>query len=394
MRCATQLRRSGFDGELTIVNGEPHAPYDRPPLSKQFLAGEWDVDRLALLPDDKLTEVAAEWLNDTRAVSLDVANKTVELDNGQSLTAEAIVLATGATPRRLPGADGIGGVHVLRTQADAQQLRDELHSGTKRVVVVGAGFIGAEVAATASTLGHSVTILEAAEVPMERGLGRDMGLFCGSLHDEHGVDLRLSTGVTDLRADAGHVTAVTLASGEELPADIVVVGIGVIPNTAWLDDSALTLDNGVVCNAHCEAAPGIFAAGDIARWHNQHFDETMRVEHWENAVEQGIYVAKRIMGEPEPFTPVPWFWSDQYDHKIQLAGRPQAGDSVEIITGSLEENRFAAIYGRGDRLTGVFGLNRPRHVMQYRRLIGEGATWQDALDFAAAARAKAAEAAR
>lgn len=391
VRCATQLRRSGFDGEITIVNGEPHAPYDRPPLSKQFLSGEWDVDRIALLPDDKLAEIDARWWNDTRATSLDVASKTVVLDNGQSLTADAVVISTGASPRRLPAADGLGGVHVLRSQSDAQVLRDELHGESKQVVVVGAGFIGAEVAATASTLGHAVTIIEAAEVPMERGLGRDMGLFCGGLHADHGVDLRLSTGVTDVVGDDGQVSAVLLASGEKLSADIVVVGIGVEPNTAWLDGSELTIDNGVVCNAHCEAAAGIFACGDIARWHNERFDETMRVEHWENAVEQGIYVAKRIMGEAEPFMPVPWFWSAQYDHKIQLAGRPMPGDSVEIVTGSAEDRRFAAIYGRGDRLTGVFGLNRPRHVMQYRRLITEGATWQDALDFAAAAHAKAAE---
>lgn len=386
VRCATQLRRSGFQGHLTIVNGENHPPYDRPPLSKQYLAREWELDRLALLPDDKLEELDATWHNGTRAVRLDVDAMAVELDTGAHLDAEALVLATGASPRRLPGTAGLSGVHVLRSRDDAFALREDLASGPKSVVVVGAGFIGAEVAATASGLGHSVTIVEAAEVPMERGLGREMGLFCGGLHADHGVKLLLDTEVAGVSSDHDRVASVALKSGDELPADVLVVGIGVVPNTDWLVDSPLTIDNGVVCNAMCEAAPGIYAAGDIARWHNELFDEVMRVEHWENAVDQGIYVAKRIMGEAHPFTPVPWFWSDQYDYKIQLAGRPSAGDAVEVITGSIEERRFAAIYGRDDKLTGVFGLNRPRHVMQYRRLIADGTSWTDAREFAAAAR--------
>lgn len=384
------MRRSGFTGQLTIVNAERCAPYDRPPLSKQFLSGEWEIEKLALLRDDQLAEIDARWYDGTSATSLDVDTKTVELDNGESLTAGAVVIATGASPRHLPVAANLRGMHVLRSQFDAQDLRAELSGDPRRVVVVGAGFIGAEVAATASTLGHSVTIIEAAEIPMERGLGPDMGLFCGALHADHGVDLKLSTAVSNVVGEHGRVSAVLLASGERLPADLVVVGIGVEPNTEWLGGSGLTIDNGVVCNAHCEAAPGIFAAGDVARWQNDRFGETMRVEHWGNAVEQGMYVANRIMGESEPFTPVPWFWSDQYDNKIQLAGRLFPSDDVEVVTGSFDERRFAAIYGRESRLTGVFGLNRPRHVMQYRRLITEGASWQDALDFAAQEASKAA----
>jgi 3-phenylpropionate/trans-cinnamate dioxygenase ferredoxin reductase subunit len=388
VRCASQLRRSGFAGPLTIIHGESGPPYDRPPLSKQYLAGEWEVDRFELLPDDKLPDLEASWRVDTRAVSLDVGASSIELDSGEVVTAETIVIATGASPRRLPGTEGLTGVHVLRTRYDARVLRDELSSGPKKVVVIGAGFIGAEVAATAAGRGHDVTIVEAAPVPMERGLGHDMGLLCGGLHAEHGVDLRLSTSVTDIRASDGRISEVRLNSGEELPADVLIVGIGVQPNTGWLDDSGLAIENGVVCTAWCEAGPGVYAAGDVARWFNERFGELMRVEHWENAVEQGSYVAKRIMGESKPFAPVPWFWSDQYDHKIQLAGRPAAGDTIEIVTGTTEERRFAAIYGQGDKLTGVFGLNRPRHVMQYRRLIADGASWTDALEFAEAARLK------
>jgi NADPH-dependent 2,4-dienoyl-CoA reductase/sulfur reductase-like enzyme len=286
---------------------------------------------------------------------------------------------------------------VVRSLDDATALRHDLRGGSGlKVVVVGAGFIGAEAAATAAQAGHTVTIIEAGEIPMERGLGAQMGAFCGALHADHGVDLRLSTGVESVvtreTSSGVAVSGVVLSDGSTLDADVLVVGIGVIPETGWLEGSGLTIDNGVVCDKYCLAAPGIWAAGDIARWPNQLFGQTMRVEHWDNAVEQGMYVAKRILGEAaEPFAPVPWFWSDQYDHKIQLAGRPGADDVLEIVTGSMEDKKFAAIYGNGERLTGVFGLNRPRHVMQYRRLLADAASWQEALDFAEAARVKAAE---
>jgi NADPH-dependent 2,4-dienoyl-CoA reductase/sulfur reductase-like enzyme len=380
-----------------MVGAEPHLPYDRPPLSKQFLAGEWEADRLGLLKPEQLETFDLEWRLGVRAESLDVPGRTIALDDGSSVSADAIVIATGATPRTLPGTVGVAGVHVVRSLDDATALRHDLRGGSGlKVVVVGAGFIGAEAAATAAQAGHTVTIIEAGEIPMERGLGAQMGAFCGALHADHGVDLRLSTGVESVvtreTSSGVAVSGVVLSDGSTLDADVLVVGIGVIPETGWLEGSGLTIDNGVVCDKYCLAAPGIWAAGDIARWPNQLFGQTMRVEHWDNAVEQGMYVAKRILGEAaEPFAPVPWFWSDQYDHKIQLAGRPGADDVLEIVTGSMEDKKFAAIYGNGERLTGVFGLNRPRHVMQYRRLLADAASWQEALDFAEAARVKAAE---
>ena len=389
-RCAAALRRGGMSGRITMINAEAHLPYDRPPLSKQYLAGEWDADRLGLLKPEQHEEYEFDWRMATRAVALDVDARRVELDDGSTVEAAQTASPPGGAPGRLPGTECVAGVHVLRSLDDAAALRADLAGfDSANVVVVGAGFIGAEVAATAATAGHRVTIVEAAEVPMERGLGAEMGAFCGSLHGDHGVDLRLATMVADVHAEDDRVRAVELGDGTRLEVDVLVVGIGVIPATGWLDDSGLTLDDGVVCDALCQAAPGVHAAGDIARWTNERFGSVMRVEHWDNAVEQGIYVAKRILGEAdEPFTPVPWFWSDQYDHKIQLAGRPNPTDQVELITGSMEDRRFAAIYGDGERLTGVFGLNRPRHVMQYRRQLSEGASWADALEFAATARAK------
>jgi 3-phenylpropionate/trans-cinnamate dioxygenase ferredoxin reductase subunit len=205
------------------------------------------------------------------------------------------------------------------------------------------------------------------------------------VHREHGVDLRLGVGVEAIEGEL-QVQRVRLTDGSVIDADVVVVGVGVVPNTGWLEGSGLTIDNGVVCDATTLAAPGVTAAGDVARWYNPRFDETARVEHWDHAIEMAAHAARRLLvadADAVPFEPVPFFWSDQYDRKIQLAGRARHDDLVEIVTGSLEERRFAAIYGRGGRIVAVLGMNRPRHVMQYRNLIAQRATWDDALAFAA-----------
>lgn len=387
IRCATGLRRHGFEGRISVFGAEAHRPYDRPPLSKQYLAGDWERDRLALVADEQWVELDLDWHGGIAAIGLDAATRTVRLADGTDCRGDAVVIATGSRPRPLPGTDDVDGVHLLRTVDDADRLREALAQPSVRVAVIGAGFIGSEVASTAREAGHSVTVVEAAAVPLERGLGHEIGSICGGLHGDNGVGLRLGTTVESVERTAGGSLRLGLSDGDRLEVDVVVVGIGVVPNTEWLEGSALVIDDGVVCDEFCEAAPGIFAAGDVARWRNTRFVEVMRVEHWENAVDQGGYVAGRIVGrEQQPFAPVPWFWSDQYGHKLQLAGRPALGDRVELITGSTGERRFAAVYGRGDRLTAVFGLNRPRHVMQYRRLIEEGASWAKALSIAEEAR--------
>jgi NADPH-dependent 2,4-dienoyl-CoA reductase/sulfur reductase-like enzyme len=269
---------------------------------------------------------------------------------------------------------------VLRTLDDCLALRTDLDRSPQRVVVVGAGFIGAEVAATARQRGLDVTVLEALSTPLQRALGDEMGAVCAEIHRDHGVDLRVSTGVAGFDDDGrGRLTGVRLSDGTTVAADVAVVGVGVIPNTAWLDDSELTIDNGIVCDETCLAADNVVAAGDVARWPNHRFGEVMRVEHWENAQEQGAHAARRLLGQTEPYTPVPWFWSDQYDRKIQLAGRSSADDEVRIVDGSIEERRFVAIYGRAGRLVGVLGMNRPRVVMEYRQLIADGTSWSEAL---------------
>jgi 3-phenylpropionate/trans-cinnamate dioxygenase ferredoxin reductase subunit len=381
LRAAESLRRQEFDGQIVLIGDEPHAPYDRPPLSKQYLAGSWNEERLALTKPEKLAEFDLDFRLGVRATAFDLASRRLTLDGADDIEVDGLLIATGARCRTLPGTDNLDGVFVLRGLDDATALRAALDAGPSRVVVVGAGFIGAEVAATARQREIEVSLIEALPQPLGRVLGDEMGAVCADVHREHGVDLRTGVGVEAIEGD-GRVERVRLSDGSIIEADVVVVGIGVIPNTEWLEGSGLTIDNGIVCDATCLAAPGVTAAGDVARWPNQRFDEVMRVEHWDNAVEQGGHAARRLLqsdDEAEPFTPVPWFWSDQYDRKIQLAGRIRPDDDMAIVTGSVEERRFAALYGRAGKLVGVLGFNRPRHVMQYKTLIQEGASYADAL---------------
>jgi 3-phenylpropionate/trans-cinnamate dioxygenase ferredoxin reductase subunit len=386
LRAAQALRREGFDGPVTLIGDELRAPYDRPPLSKQVLAGDWEPERTALLTDDELAALDLDLQLGRRATGLDVGARRLELDGADSLPFDGLVIATGASPRRLPGTEHLAGVHTLRTLDDCLRLRADFDAAPRRVVVVGAGFIGAEVAATARGRGLDVTILEALPVPLGRVLGETVGNACADLHRDHGVDLRLGVGVAGIDG-TDRVERIRLEDGSSIDADVVVVGIGVAPNTDWLAGSGLTVDNGVVCDATTLAAPGITAAGDVARWPNELFGELMRVEHWDHAIEMGTAAARRLVrsdDEAEPFSPVPYFWSDQSDRKIQHVGRARPDDEVELVTGSFEERRFAVIFGRGGRIVAALGFNRPRHVMQYRRLIVDRTSWDDARAFAAA----------
>jgi len=372
------LRDGGHGGDIVVVDPSPTVPSDRPPLSKQVLSGEWEPDRAHQPLAARLPDFDVDLRLGTSATGLDAATRTLRLSDGSSLTADGIVLAMGAAPRTLPGPRLVG-VHVVRTMADCLALRAELDATPSRVVVIGAGFIGAEVAATCRGRGLEVTMIEAAPVPLGRVLPGTIGDFITDLHRDHGVDVRLGVGVDGLLDDgAGRVRAVEMADGTEIPAEVVVVGIGVVTNTGWLDGSGLTIDNGVVCDETCLAAPGITAAGDVARWPNPHYGEVMRVEHWEHAIEQGEAAGRRLLagdGPGTPFGAVPWFWSDQYDRKIQMAGRPGPEDELAIVDGSVEERRFVATFRRGDRCTAVLGVNRPRLVIQARMKLTESLDW-------------------
>ncbi|HEX5946288.1 MAG TPA: FAD-dependent oxidoreductase [Acidimicrobiales bacterium] len=396
LRAAEELRHQGFDGTVTVIGDEPHRPYDRPPLSKQVLAGDWTTDRIELTvaAGGGIDALDLDWRLGTSATGLDAGAREVLLADGERVRYDGLVLATGARPRELPGTESLAGVHTLRTLDDCLAVRAALDAGAQRVVVVGAGFIGSEVAATCRGLGRDVTILEALPVPLGRVLGEEMGAVMGDLHRDHGVDLRLDTAVAGFEG-ADRVERVRLADGSSVDADLVVVGIGVTPNTGWLEGSGLALDDGVVCDATTLVAPGVVAAGDVARWPSHRFGALLRIEHWDNAIGMGEHAARRLLAEAPfaggngaaaaaedevgPYDPVPWFWSDQYDRKIQLAGWSSGADEVAVVDGSTEERRFVALYRKGDRLVAVLAMNRPRLLVTFRALVERGASWDEAL---------------
>src|SRR6476661_8333314 len=341
LRAIETLRREGYDGRIVAIGGEPHLPYDRPPLSKELLAGLREPADI-LLRKQGVDDLEAEWILGTRAVALDMGARQLTLADDTRVAFDGLVLATGSTPRLLPNQpelatrDGMSGLFALRTLDDAMALRAALDTGPK-VVVIGAGFIGAEVAATCRGRGLDVTVLEALPQPMVRGLGPELGAVIADMHRDHGVDLRTGVGVEAIEGDK-RVERVRLGDGSAVAADVVVVGVGVVPETSWLQGSGLTLDNGVVCDETCLAAPGIVAAGDVARWPNPLFDGAhMRLEHWTNATEQGVHAARRLLGHTEPFAPVPFVWSDQYDRKIQTVGVVSAEADVHVAHGTLDE---------------------------------------------------------
>jgi 3-phenylpropionate/trans-cinnamate dioxygenase ferredoxin reductase subunit len=386
LRAVEALRRLGYDGNLALVGAEAHLPYDRPPLSKEVLAGKWDADRIALRSHDSYEDLDVELHLGRAAARLDTASRYVDLADGQRLPYDGVILATGATPRTLPGTPELAGVHTLRTLDDCLAIRAAFEARAK-VAVVGAGFIGAEVAATARAWGLDVTLLEALPVPLSRALGVEMGEACAGLHLDHGVDLRCGVGVAGFEG-SGRVEGVRLADGNLIEADVVIVGVGVRPVTDWLEGSGLSIRDGVVCDATCGAGPpGVYAAGDIARWPNPLFGMEMRVEHWTNAVEQASAAAEALLAGPGaavPYAPVPFFWSDQYDVKIQYVGHCAPDDEVKVVHGSVDEHKFVAIYRRDERVIAALAFSRPRQLMGYRQLIAEGATWEQALEHAAA----------
>lgn len=373
LRAVEALRRRGFDGRIVWIGAETALPYDRPPLSKQILRGEWTRERIALPANPGYDALGVDLRLGRRATSLSPANRCVVLDDGEEVPFDGAVIATGATPRRIRGMDGMEGVHVLRTLEDALALRRTLER-SPRVAIVGAGFIGLEVAASCRALGLDVTVVETAQVPLANALGREMGGAVAELHRANGVALRTGIAVEGIVSGA-RVEALRLSDGTAVPADVVVVGVGVAPSTEWLQGSGIRVEDGVVCDVRCvTSVPGVVACGDVARWDNPLFGESMRVEHWTNAVEQAnAAVAALLDGDAAPpFAPVPYFWSDQYDVKIQFAGRAAGSDAFRVVEGSVATKNLVALYGKGGKLRGVLAVNKPAALIKYRRAIANG----------------------
>ncbi|QBI55755.1 NAD(P)/FAD-dependent oxidoreductase [Streptomonospora litoralis] len=382
LHAAESLREAGFEGRVTMIGDEGHRPYSRPPLSKEFLTGKGAPASVELRDDAAFEALDLDLRLGRRAQRLRPAERAIELDDGSAVAADGVVVATGARARRPDTA--LDGVHVLRSVEDAEAVHEAFKT-EERVVVVGAGFIGAEVASSARSAGLEVTLLEAAPTPLTRVIDPRVGGVFTELHRDNGVDLRLGVGVTGFEG-RGRVERVRLSDGDTLDASLVVAGLGALPNTEWLEGSGVGLaegTGGVLCDEYCRTAvPGVYAAGDIAAWPHPRYGGLMRLEHWTNAGEQADTAVRNLLagdGAGTPYTPVPYFWSDQYGMKIQLLGQAAPADTAEIVHGSAEDRKFVAFLGRDGMLVGVLGLRSTPKVMRYRRLLSERTTWEGAL---------------
>lgn len=364
---ARALRSQGYGGRLVVVGAEEHRPYDRPPLSKDFLKGVIGESDLALEGGGEQQDI--DWRLGVAATGLDATARRITLSDGTSLVADGIVIATGAAARTLPGTEALRGVHTLRTLDDARALRADLATA-RRLVVIGGGFIGAEVAATARELGLDVTLVESGEAPLAAVVGLTMGRVIADLHERHGVRLVRHAYVTEVTG-TDRADGVRLADGTHLPADVVVVGIGAVPSTGWLHGSGVELGDGVLCDeGGGTSAPGIVAVGDCAAWYDPVWGRHHRVEHWTGARQRAAVAAATLLSagtaRPEPARPA-YFWSDQFDVKIQFIGHAGDADTVTVEEGDPADHSFLAAYRQGDRLVAVLGVNQVRLFTRWRR---------------------------
>ncbi|HJQ47057.1 MAG TPA: FAD-dependent oxidoreductase [Amycolatopsis sp.] len=382
LRAVEAARKAGYSGRITLIGAEEHLPYDRPPLSKQYLGA--NAEEPVFRDEGTLRDaLGVELRLGDPASGIDTARRVVSV-GGDEVPYGALVIATGAQARTLPGADGLEGVRTLRTLDDARMVRRALEAGA-RTVVIGAGFIGSEVASSARARGLPVTVVEAAPVPLTRSVGPGMGKLLADLHLRAGTDLRLGVGVERITGN-GTVHGVVLTDGTELPADLVVVGIGAAPSTEWLRDSAIRLDDrdgGVLCDRTlATSGPGIYAAGDVCHWISDLFGGRLRLEHWTSAAEQGALAARNAL-EPEsakPYDTVPYFWSDWYSSRIQFVGEP-AADEIAVVDRHWEEGKLLALYRKADRVVGALAVDRPTLIMKFRRMIANRVSWAEAVEF-------------
>lgn len=388
LRAVQAARRAGHEGPITLVGAETHLPYDRPPLSKSHLIATGAPDHF--VTDEDLAALEVRVRLGCTAESLDPVRKVVVAAGGdlgggvgEEIGYDSLVVATGAAPRSAPGFPDLDGIMTLRTLDDANEIRRRLGDGVA-VVVVGAGFIGSEIASSVATHGGRVCLLDAAPVPLVRAVGEAVGAALARLHERNGVRLLSGARVVDVVGAQGRVTEIVLETGERIPADLVVVGVGAAPATAWLAGSGVALhptDGGLLCDEYLESSiPDVYGAGDVTHWPNATFGLTMRLENWTNAADQGARAGANAVVSRSvrtPYSTVPYFWSDWYDNRIQFVGHPEA-EEVVFAEGGPDDSRFVAFYRSGERLVGVATVNEPRKIMKFRRLIKDGATVADA----------------
>jgi 3-phenylpropionate/trans-cinnamate dioxygenase ferredoxin reductase subunit len=377
LRVAEQLRQHGLSGSITVLGAERHLPYDRPPLSKQVLRGERDT---TAFPD--LDRLDAQWIVGARAVSLDVELNRVLTDDGQAHDYDVLVLAPGGRPRTLPGLDIGSGVHVLRTIDDALALRETIRA-SGRLIIIGAGFIGCEIAASARQMEADVDLIEALSAPLVRVLGPKAASRVADLHEAHGVRLHAGATVAEiLRGPESRVCVVRLGNGDVIDGDNVVIGIGIFPDVDWLAESGIEMQDGIVCNSNGQTSvPNIFALGDAAQWWHDLAGGHRRVEHWTTTADQAAVVAAIIVqgqtDTPAKLSAAPYFWSDQYDVKIQGIGFIDPGDEVDELS---IRDRTVLLYSRNGIVRGVVGFSIPGAVMRTKPLIERGAPVKEAID--------------
>ncbi len=362
------LRQKKFDGSIILIGEEPWLPYQRPPLSKKFLAGELPAERLHFKPESFYDDPGIEVRLETRIDAVDRDGKTLQTADGETLAFDKLVFATGARPRLLdlPGVD-LDGIHYLRTIADVTGIRSQLTEGA-RLVIIGAGYIGLEVAAVASQLNADVTVIEMEDRVMSRVVSPQISTFYQEEHAAHGVKLMLSTGISGFSGN-GQVTAVDLSNDEQVAADLVVIGIGVVPNTELASAARLDVDNGIVVDNHCQtSAADFFAVGDCTQHPNDILGCRVRLESVHNALEQAKTAASNICGDELCYAQVPWFWSDQYNLKLQIAGLSQGYDQT-IVRGDSDSRSFSCLYLRDGQLIAVDAVNSPKDFMQSKALI-------------------------
>ncbi|MEP2706206.1 MAG: FAD-dependent oxidoreductase [Roseibium sp.] len=373
---AQSLRQGGFEGPLRLIGDEPHLPYQRPPLSKKYLSGDINSEALLLRPAEFFTANSIDHIPNTRVSGIDRNARCLQLENGDTVSYGKLVLATGTNARWLPieGADKRG-VVTLRSIADVDVIRERLDQ-CQRIVIIGAGYIGLEVAAVAKSLGKEVSVIEAQDRPMKRVVSETVSGYFSSLHQARGIDLRLETGINAIEGGSS-VEGVRLSNGDVLAAELVLIAVGAEPNDHLAREAGIDVDNGILVDGAGQTSdPDIYAIGDCTRFFSGRYERSVRMESVQNAIDQAKAVAQSLLGVEVDYDPLPWFWSDQYDIKLQIAGLSEGYDET-ILVGSPDDNKFYVAYLKSGQLIAVDSINAPRSHMMARRVIGE--VWREDL---------------